>query len=108
MRRLPNVLMVAMCGLVVAAPAALRAEGFMSAPPKVGTAVTYSETRTTYREDDDGRESKGEITLSCVGKETTDDGTAYRIEIKRPGIRRGRYLNRNGARDPRSVSSTRF
>ena len=89
MRRLQIVLMVATCGLMAAATSDVRAEGFMSAPPKVGTAVTYAETRTMYGDDDEQRERKGEITLSCVGKEKTDDGAAYWIEIKRPGFEVG-------------------
>ena len=86
MRRLQSVLIVVTCGLMAAASSDVQAEGFMSQPPKVGTAVTYSFETKIFREDEE-EEREGEITLSCVGKEEVDGVTAYWIEVKRPGFR---------------------
>ncbi len=85
MRRLHNALIAVTCLLLIAVSADVQAEGFMSTPPKVGTAVTYSFETTMFGEDEE-EERKGEITLSCVGKEEVDGVPAYWIEVKRPGF----------------------
>ena len=83
MRRLQSLLIVMTCGLAAAVSSSVQAEGFMSTPPKVGTAVTYSFETTMFGEGEEER-SKGEITLSCVDKEEVDGAPAYWIEVKRP------------------------
>ena len=71
--------------LVTLGPATGRAEGFLSRPPTVGTSVTYRLQQTIYS-DDDEEERDQSMTVRCVGKEETDDGDAYWIEVERPGI----------------------
>ena len=59
------------------------ADGFMAHAPTVGSSVTY-DVHSTMTMDENEEITDAEVTLSCVGKEDTDDGSAYWIELKRP------------------------
>lgn len=91
MRRFNFMLLAAMIfGLGWAATPSVQAEGFAEKVPAVGTSVTYDYKASRMSEDaDEPRVTTGELVISVVGKEDTDDGEAFWIEIKRPGGRRG-------------------
>ena len=68
-------------------------EGFLSKPPQVGSSVTYRLNLTIFSDDDEETYQR-EMSISCVGKEATETGNAYWIEIVRPsrsGERVGLY-----------------
>ena len=82
MKQLKVLLVVAVLSLTMAVSSAARADGFMSKAPTVGTSVTFDVHTEVTMGEEEGKSSESEAMISCVGKEDTDDGPAYWIELK--------------------------